>query len=338
MTFPPAAGTSASRGPGAFGAVRMTPGRWLALAVAVPVAVALIGSTGFSIISAVARGSYPFSYPVPVQHGQLAVNVNAGNVTLRRGSGSTALLTGVVQYNLVRPDIYENTTPTGADLGVNCGGISGGNCGMNATLDVPARTAVMLSSDGGDIGVSGFTSNMTLSAVGGNVTASNLVGDLRMDTGGGDLTGSGLTGSIQLTTEGGNVDVSNVAASNVGGPIRMDTGGGDLNANGLTGSLQLLTEGGNIDSDAVASPQVTIDSGGGDVTLAFTQAPQKLQITAEGGNVTVILPHGDTKYAISTPDTQGGNVSYPSTLVSSTSPHKISIDSGGGDISITEAG
>ncbi len=79
-----------------------------------------------------------------------------------------------------------------------------------------------------------------------------------------------------------------------------------------------------------------MDSGGGDVTLAFTQAPQNLQITAEGGNVTVILPPGSTTYDISTPDTEGGNVSYPSSLVSSTSSHKITIDSGGGDITISQ--
>ena len=34
--------------------LRMTPGRWLALAVAVPVALALIGWTGFSLVSATA--------------------------------------------------------------------------------------------------------------------------------------------------------------------------------------------------------------------------------------------------------------------------------------------
>ena len=79
-----------------------------------------------------------------------------------------------------------------------------------------------------------------------------------------------------------------------------------------------------------------MDTGGGNVTLALTQVPQNLQITTEGGNVTVILPLGSTTYDISTPANQGANVSYPQSLFSSTSSHKISIDSGGGDITVSQ--
>ena len=42
----PAGASGHHRGP-----LRMTPGRWAALAVAVPVALALIGLTGFSLVS-----------------------------------------------------------------------------------------------------------------------------------------------------------------------------------------------------------------------------------------------------------------------------------------------
>src|SRR5271155_3506555 len=107
VTSPPGLPETMSR-------LRMTPGRWLALAVGVPVALALIGWTGFSLVSSLARGSYPFSYQVPVQDGQVAVNVNAGAVTLREASGGgAARLTGTVQYGLVRPGISEFTTPAG---------------------------------------------------------------------------------------------------------------------------------------------------------------------------------------------------------------------------------
>jgi hypothetical protein len=327
MTLTSTAGASP-----ASGALRMTPGRWAALAIGVPVALALIGWTGFSLVSTVAKGSYPFTYPVPVQHGQVALNLNLGNVTLRQTSGSTALLTGTVHYGLFRPNISENTAPGGASVSVSCDGFAS-NCDANATLDVPAKTAVTVSSFGGDIGVSGFASNMALSAEGGNVTADDLTGNLRLDTGGGDLTGSGLTGTIQITADGGNINASNLNST---GTIRLDSGGGDLTGNAFTGNLLFFTEGGNVNADAVDSDRVAIQSGGGDVTLAFTQPPQNLQITAQGGNVTVILPQDNTRYNISTPDTQGGNVNYPSTLASSSSDHVIMIDSGGGDISIAK--
>jgi hypothetical protein len=313
--------------------LRMTPARWVVLALTLPVAIALIGWTGFSFVSLVAQGSYSFSYPVPVDNGQVNVTLNGGNVTLRQASGSTAQVTGIVQYGLFRPGISESVTPGGVYIGVNCDAINS-NCGANATLDVPANTAVTASSGGGDIGVSGFSSGMTLSTVGGNLAASNLGGNLRLDTGGGDLTGTGLTGTIDITTEGGNVGASNVDGT--AGTVRLDTGGGDLSTNGITGNLQFSTEGGNVNANAVSSQQVTIASGGGDVTLAFSQVPRNLQITAQGGNINVILPPGDTKYDIAT-GAEGGNVNIPSALASSTSPDKISVDSGGGDITITQA-
>ena len=79
MTVTSPAGLSGPAGP-----LRMTPGRWAALAVAVPVALALIGLTGFSLVSSVARGSYPFSYTVPVQDGRVALSVNADGGGQRR--------------------------------------------------------------------------------------------------------------------------------------------------------------------------------------------------------------------------------------------------------------
>ncbi|HXW86891.1 MAG TPA: DUF4097 family beta strand repeat-containing protein [Streptosporangiaceae bacterium] len=327
MTLTSAAGASRARGN-----LRMTPGRWVAVALAVPVALALIGWTGFSFVGLFARGSYPFSYPVQVHDGQVAVHVTSGNVTLQQASAGSARLTGTVQYDLVRPGLSESMAASVLDVGVvNCLGVGSG-CGLNAALDVPARTGVELWSDGGDISVSGFTSPLTLWAQGGNMTASNLAGDLSLDTGGGDLTGSGLTGNVQVSAEGGNINVGDVA-----GTVRLDTGGGDLAGNGFSGPLQLFAEGGNISLNAVASQQVNAQSGGGDVSLVFTQVPTDLQITAAGGNVTVILPPGGTTYDIRT-QTDGGNVSYPAALASSSSPDTITIDSGGGDITIAQAG
>ena len=311
--------------------LRMTPARWAVLALAVPVALALIGWTGFSLVSMVARGSYPFSFAVPVQHGQVNANLNVGNITLRQVPGGTARVTGTVQYELFRPGITTSATPGGASVGVNCAGVND-NCNVNATLDVPARTAVSLSSDGGDIAVSGFATNLALSAGGGNLTASNLTGTLMLDTGGGDLTASGLSGTIQIGTEGGNINAGDLA-----GPMRLDTGGGDLAGNGLTGDLTIWTEGGNVDANAVTSQQVSVQSGGGDVTLMLTQPPQNLQITTDGGNVDVILPNGDTTYHISA-NAQGGNLNIPSTLASAASPKTITINSGGGDITVSQAG
>ena len=329
MTYLSTVGPPPARASSPSGDLRMTPGRWAALAVAVPVALALIGWTGYSLVNSVAKGFYPFSYAVPVQHGQVALNLTAGSVSLRPGSGRTAQLAGTVYYGLDRPSISENTTPDGVNVGVNCDDPGASNCGMNATLAVPARTGVTLWSNGGDIAASGFSSNVTLSAQGGNVTVTNLAGTLKLDSGGGNLAGTGLSGNLQLTAEGGDVQLGNV-----NGPTRVDTGGGNLTAIGLTGNLQVFAEGGNVDAESLASSDVVVQSGGGDVTLIFNVAPTNLQITAQGGNINVVLPSDNTKYAISTPDSQGGNVNYPPSMYSPTSSNVISADSGGGDVTI----
>jgi len=313
------------------GPLRMTPARWAVLVVAVPVALALIGWTGFSIVSLLAKGSYPFSSVVPVHNGQVNENLNLGNITLRQVSGGAARVTGTVQYGLFRPGLTERALGGASALGVNCDGVND-NCDVNATLDVPARTAVTLASDGGNIAVSGFAGNLTLSADGGNMTVGNVTGHVALDTGGGDVTGSGLSGTIQISTEGGNV-----GAGNLDGPMRMYTGGGDLNGNGLTGDLTVSTEGGNVNANAVISQQVYVQSGGGEVTLAFTQPPQNLQVISEGGNVNLVLPNGGITYDISA-HAQGGNLNIPSGLASAASHHTIAVTSGGGDITISRAG
>jgi Putative adhesin len=315
----------------ASGNLRMTPGRWVAVALAVPVALALIGWTGFTLVSAFARGSYPFSYPVLVHDGQVAVNLNEGNVTLRQAFGAQARLTGTVQYGLVRPDLAGHATATGTSVGINCDGIAS-DCGMSATLVVPAQTAVSLGTYGGDVAISGWTGHLALATGGGNINAGNLAGTLGIVTSGGDLTGSALTGNVQISTGGGNITADDLA-----GTVRVDTSGGDLTADGLSGNVQISTEDGNINANSVSAPQLTIDTGGGDVTLVFTQPPTDLNIVASDGNISVVLPPGDTKYDISTPNSSSGNVSYSSSLVSLTSPHKITLNGGGGDISITQS-
>jgi Putative adhesin len=338
--------TSVAGAPRASGNLRMTPGRWVAVALAVPVAIALIGWTGFSLVNMFARGSYPFSYAVPVHDGQVSVHVEEGSVTLRQVPGGSARVAGTVQYGLIRPGITESSSAGGINVGINCDGLAT-DCGLSAVLGVPARTGVTLWSGGGDIGVSGFASSLTLWAQGGNMTASNLVGNLRLDTGGGDLTASALdapacqpggclapAANVQISTEGGNVDASNLG--NVSSFLRLDTGGGDVTGNGFSGQVQLLTAGGNINLNFLASSQFNANSGGGDVSLAFTQMPVNVQVTADGGNVTLILPPG-AKYDILTPGLDGGNVSYPGSLASSASPRKITVNSGGGDVTIMQA-
>jgi len=248
------------------GRLRMTPARILTLVIGVPLVLALIGWTSFSVVAEFGQAGFPVSYTVPVDHGQLVADVASGNVTVRSAAGTTAHLTGNVHYSLVRPDITSTITASRTTIGLNCH-MQIGNCGLDATLYVPFTTAVTLSTGGGDIAVGGTGGPVTLSSAGGNVSVSGV---------------------------GGNASVS--------------TGGGDLTASTLAGQLRFDTEGGNIDAYALTAPYLHAQSGGGDVTLVFTKPPGNLDITSEGGNVNVILPHGATTYRVAT-TLDGGNLS-----------------------------
>jgi hypothetical protein len=91
--------------------------------------------------------------------------------------------------------------------------------------------------------------------------------------------------------------------------------------------------GGNLTVDSLATSDATIRSGGGEVDLTVTR-PGNAQIATNGGNVTVVLPHGshyNVQYTAS-----GGNFTdtapnYPS------AKDTLVIASGGGDINVSEA-
>lgn len=282
----------ATRPPRAPAPLPMTPGRWITLMIGVPIALVLIGWTGFSILTGIGRASYPVTGTIPLENGRLVASMGGANVTLHQNQakGSTARLSGTVEYSLVHPSF----TVLGTAVNLDCR-IPSGNCGLNATLDVPADTPV------------------DLAAGGGNVQASALQRDITLDTAGGDVTLSDIGGNTDLSTGGGNVN-----AGDLGGIVTFTTAGGDVTVNDLF------------------SRHVRLDTGGGNVTLTFTTVPTSLDITSSGGDVSVVLPHGPAAYAISA-TTDGGDFSAP-VPKNQASANKITLDSGGGNVSISEAG
>jgi hypothetical protein len=270
--------------------LRMTPGRWLALAIGVPVALALIIGNGFSLVTDIGMASYHVDRTVPLDHGRLVANTEGGDSTVRPGAVSSgqARLTGTVQYSLIRPDFTVN----GTGFNLHCR-LFTGNCDLNATFAVPPGTPLDLDTGGGNMNISGIQSTVTLTSSGGDVSLSDSRNAATVDSGGGNLSLSRLGGILTFTTSGGDVD------------------GGDL-----------------------TSPKVTTDSGGGNVTLTFTTVPAKVDVTSSGGDITIVLPPGTAEYAIKETLSGGGNhVSVPQNDLAA---NKITVDSGGGNVSITE--
>jgi DUF4097 and DUF4098 domain-containing protein YvlB len=273
--------------------LRMTPGRWVVLAIGVPIALVLIIGNGFSLVTDIGTASYHVDRTISLDHGRLVASANGSDLTVSQGpaSAGAARLTGTVQYSLIRPDF----TSDGTGFSLHCR-LFTGNCGLNATLSVPSHTALDLNSGGGNMRISGIQNTVTLTSSGGDVS----------------LSGSGSAATV-------------------------DSGGGNLRVSHLGGIVKFTTGGGNVDGSDLTSPNVTMETGGGNVTLTFTRPPANVTITSSGGNVTIVLPRGATKYAVSVVPSGGDYTPSGSVPVKlAGTGNVISVKSGGGNVSITE--
>jgi len=249
----------AARPPRPPAALRMTPGRWLALAIGVPVALALIGWTGFSLVSTLGQASFPVNATIPLEHGRLTAHMNGADINLRpgRAENGQARLTGTAHYSLIRPHVAVH----GGNLNFDCR-IPTGDCGLDAKLAVPPRTVVSLATGGGNMQVSGLQSSVTLNSGGGDVTVSGPEGPVTVDTGGGNLTAGDLSGTL-----------------------RFSTGGGDVNGNGLFAPTVTTDSGGGNVTLAFTRPPAKLDvtSGGGDITILLPPGGTEYAITDRPG-------------------------------------------------------
>jgi hypothetical protein len=286
MTTLPTTGpvTSPPRPPAA---LRMTPGRWATLAIGVPIALVLIGWSAFSLVSGLGRASFPVSATIPVQNGRLAASTGGGDITVHQGqlSGGPARLTGKVEYSLVRPKFTVNAS----GVSLRCA-VPTGNCGLDATLDVPSHTAVDLTTGGGNMQVSGIQGNVTLDSAGGNVGISGIGGTADVLSGGGNLTASDLGGVLNFNTSGGEVGGSGLFSPHV----TTDSGGGNVTL--------VFTR---------VPDYVKIGSSGGEITIVVPSGNASYAITsnASGGAYHASVPtSGGSRHTIQV-DSGGGNIS-----------------------------
>jgi hypothetical protein len=266
----------------------MTPGRWATLAIGVPIALVLIGWSAFSLVVSIGQASFPVSATIPVQNGRVAASTGGGDITVHQGqlSSGTARLTGKVEYSLVRPKFTVNAS--GVSLRCN---VPTGNCGLDATLDVPSHTAVDLTTGGGNMQVSGIQGNVTLDSSGGDAGISGIGGTADVQTGGGNLTASDLGGVLKFTTSGGDVDGTGLFSRHV------STGSG----------------GGNVTLVFTAVPDfVKVSSGGGDISIVLPPGITSYHIksNASGGDYGAAgVPTNDASRHLIQVDSGGGNIS-----------------------------
>lgn len=308
-TSPPT--TSPSTG----GRLPLTPGRITALVIGVPICVALVAEAGFSLLAPFAEGSYPVSYAAPAAARSLTMHSAGGQLTVKPTTGDRLTLSGTAHYSFIKSSVTEQTTGGDTTVTYHCVTLPSGNCGLDATAFIPAGLPVTASTDGGNASVSDISAPVTLS------------------TGGGDLSADHIAkGPLSLSTDGGNVTASDITAPS----FSASSGGGDLQASTVDSpAVTITTDGGNIQVTGVTTGKVSASTGGGDIYIAFATVPGNVHVTTSGGNITLVLPRGNTMYNVNS-HTGGGNNS-DGLSTSTSSANVITATSGGGDITLRYA-
>jgi hypothetical protein len=294
----------------------MTPVRRTILAVGLPVALILIGLTGYFWVKSTViflatqnEVGYSVGFSVPPVHGQVRVHSSNGDLTVRSATGRRIVVHGQLSGSFVRPTFSHTWTADGLNLNPQCH-VPAGNCSLNLGLIVPARLPVSVSESFGTLDAQDLHGTVALSDNSGDLTASRLTGNVRLAGTFGTLTASGLAGSI-----------------------RLDNNSGDIRAAGITGDTWLQDSFGTISVTGLAAADVVARNSSGDISLTFTKVPGKVTVTDSFGNITLVLPPGPATYRVATRNSFGStSVSVPQ---SPAALNLIVASNNSGDISIT---
>ncbi|MBF8185342.1 DUF4097 family beta strand repeat protein [Nonomuraea sp. K274] len=113
-------------------------------------------------------------------------------------------------------------------------------------------------------------------------------------------------------------------------PVDLDSGSGDITLRDLTGDIEVFVGSGDVDAAGLTGKKVSAEAGSGNVELVYTSAPDDAKVEVGSGDVVLKVP--DVAYDVST-DTGAGDAEV-TVKTDGSSPHKISLASGSGDLSV----
>ncbi|MGC5363938.1 DUF4097 family beta strand repeat-containing protein [Streptomyces sp. DT24] len=134
--------------------------------------------------------------------------------------------------------------------------------------------------------------------------------DVKADNG--KVTATGFTTALDLRSDNGTVRV-------------VDS----------SGPLSLTSDNGNIVAEGISAGPVSTKSDNGSSRLTFTGVPDRVEAVSDNGSITITLPSGKERYAVST-RARNGNVSVEVPR-SDQSAHTVDVRSDNGQIKVRSA-
>jgi Putative adhesin len=115
--------------------------------------------------------------------------------------------------------------------------------------------------------------------------------------------------------------------------LDLDSGSGNLTLRGLSGDLDVLVGSGDVDAGGLTGRKVSAETGSGDIEFEYASAPDAVELRAGSGDVQLTVP--DEAYDVRT-DVGTGDAAV-SIRTDGSSPRKISVTTGTGDVTVSPA-
>jgi hypothetical protein len=271
------------------GSLPMTPGRWVALAIGIPLALLVIGWTALTAVAFAGLGSSRVSLAVPF-HGRTAVvSVDEGDISVGPGPAGQLRVHGTLHYSLIRPKVTWQHSGSTIALHARCQAPVG-VCSFDYAVAVPAGA------------------RSEISTASGNLTASGLAGPVTLSPASGDIHATRLSGRATISDHSGDITVTSLSAARV--LIRNDSG----NITGTGVSSRQLTaqdQSGDITVVFTKVPDlVKISDSSGNIKLVLPPGPTAYRVSAStsSGQTSVNVPQSPTSPHVVSVTDQSGNI------------------------------
>ncbi|OKJ33214.1 DUF4097 family beta strand repeat-containing protein [Streptomyces sp. CB01580] len=101
---------------------------------------------------------------------------------------------------------------------------------------------------------------------------------------------------VAVTVEGGN---GKITASGFDTPLKLRNNNGTVTVRDSSGPLSLESHNGTVDAEGISAASVSAQCDNGRIRLGFASAPDLVKARSHNGSITIGLPGGSVKYAVS---------------------------------------
>ena len=144
-------------------------------------------------------------------------------------------------------------------------------------------------------------------------------------TGAGDVYLYGTAFAVDVETGAGDVEITDA------GDVTVLTGAGDVRLTGVAGALVAETGAGDLHGTDLTGPGGLIDTGAGDVDLAWAAPPVDLTIGTGAGDVLLVLPAGTYAFDV---ETGFGDLDMQGLSSDPLAEGRVSVSTGAGSVTL----